>query len=203
MLFYPKANGCKTCHVWLKPLVLLSIIASFGEHQCSDLLQITGTPLWWASYLDIVTPSQCMMLPANVRVHPSYTQQFPHHLPCSFLIIYPAVSSSFTQLLPNIQPTFIHILPIHFTHHLPIIWRQESTCCRHFHHEGWSSTRQRCSGSSSTSDQEAQEIPHTRRLQKCSVVEMTNLHWFACHIIYIYIIYIYIIYIYIIYNIYI
>ena len=113
-----------------------------------------------------------------------------HHIPNSFLIIYPAVSSSFTQLLPNIQPTFIHILPIHFTHHLPIIWRQESTCCRHFHHEGWSSTRQRCSGSSSTSDQEAQEIPHTRRLQKCSVVEMTNLHWFACHIIYIYIIYI-------------
>ena len=36
----------------------------------------------------------------------------PHHIPNSFLIIYPAVSSSFTQLLPNIQPTFIHILPI-------------------------------------------------------------------------------------------
>ena len=172
MLFYPKANGCKTCHVWLKPLVLLSIIASFGEHQCSDLLQITGTPLWWASYLDIVTPSQCMMLPANVRVVPiiyptvssSFTLQFPHHLPN----FYPTFNQHLSTSYPSFYPPFTHHLTPRI-HMLPPfsprrLVQHETTMFRLLEH-----LRPGSSGDSAAG------------LQKCSVVEMINLHWFACH----------------------
>ena len=104
-----------------------------------------------------------------------------HHLPSIFLIIYPAVSSSFTQLLPNIQPTLIHMFPSFyppFTHHLtprihilpPFSPRRlvqhETTMFELLEH-----LRPGGSGDSAAG-----------RVQKCSVVEMINLHLFACHI---------------------
>ena len=47
-------------------------------------------------------------------VSSSFTLQFPHHLPCSFLIIYP----TFTQHSTNIYPHFTHPFYPPFTHHL-------------------------------------------------------------------------------------
>ena len=75
-----------------------------------------GLHTWTSSHItvyDVAGKRTCAPI-IYPTVSSSFTLQFPHHLPCSFLTIYP----TFTQHSTNIYPHFTHPFYPPFTHHL-------------------------------------------------------------------------------------